>query len=345
MSESKIANARGNAGKRRTFKIVLIVFCVLLALLIGFGIYVWINYEKITGGLEFDPNDIVEEDNTDLGEYPEVTYSGGDVSVLTKAEGDIDILLIGVDNRNPSKFSGLSDVLMFLRIDAKNGTLKLASIMRDTLVPIEDHNYNKINTAFNYGGIELTKKTMKDSLGITPDYYIVVNFYGMEDIIDAVDGVDIKLNSEEVQHMNGSIQEINEIDPENSVALVKGSGMIHLKGRQAVAYMRIRKIGSDSQRIQRQQTVLTEIFTKIKKLGIGKIPGLISTLSNYVRTDIKPAGKMLDIATTILDLDTNEIKTFRYPDEFEYGTYKKMDIVQPEDFSSEIKKLHDFLNN
>lgn len=330
--------------KNRTMKILLIIFCVLLALLIGFGIFIWVNYQKITGDLGFDPNDIKEEEpNEETGNYPEVTYSGGDVSELIKSKDVTDILLIGVDNREPTKFTGLSDVLMYLRIDPKKGSIKLASIMRDTLVPIEGHKYNKINAAFNFGGIDLTKKTLKQSFGLSPDYYVVINFYGMEDLIDALGGVDIELTKEEVLNMNGSIQEINEIDPKHKTPLVNGPGVQHLTGRQAVGYMRIRKVGTDTKRIERQQRVISELFSQAKKMGIGQLPGLISALSGCVRTDIKPADKMLDIATTIIGLDTKEIKKFRYPEEYEYGSYKSMDIVQPKDFKKEIKKLQDFL--
>ena len=329
--------------KNKALRVLVIIFCVLLVVLIGFGIFIWVNYQKITGDLGFDPDNVQEEESEETGNYPEVTYSGGDVSEMIKSKDVTDILLIGVDNRDPSKFTGLSDVIMYLRIDPKNGAIKLASIMRDTLVPIEGHKYNKINAAFNYGGIELTKKTIKSSFGLSPDYYVVVNFYGMEDLIDALGGVDIDLTEEEVVNMNGSIKEINNIDPAHSTPLVKGPGVQHLTGRQAVGYMRIRKVGTDTQRIKRQQKVISELFSQAKKMGIGQLPGLISALSGCVRSDIKPADKMLDIATTIIAIDTKEIKTYRYPDDYEYGSYKSMDIVQPKDFDTEIKKLQNFL--
>ena len=334
-----------NRTRKKALKITIIILCVLLLLLAGLGVFIWINYEKITGDLGFDPDHVEEEESIgETGNYPEVTYSGDDVSEMTKSENVIDILLIGVDNRDPSKFTGLSDGIMFLRIDQKKGTLKLVSVMRDTLVPIEGHKYNKINAAFNYGGIDLTKKTLKSSLGLSADYFVVINFYGMEDLIDALGGVDIKLSSEEVLHMNGSIKEINDIDPDHTAPFVKGAGVRHLTGRQAVAYMRIRKVGTDTQRIERQQKVISELFSQAKSLGIGQLPGLISAMSRCVRTDIKPADKMLDIATTVIGLDVKEIKTYRYPDEYEFGSYKSMDIVQPKDFETEINKLHDFLN-
>ncbi len=331
--------------KNKAMKALLILFGVLLVVLIGLGIFIWINYHKLTQDLDFDPNDISEEPTSaETGSYPEVTYSGGDASEITKSNGVTDILLIGVDNREPSKFSGLSDVIMYLRIDPKKNSLKLASIMRDTLVPIQGHKYNRINAAFNFGGIELTKKTIKKSLGLSPDYYAVINFYGMEDLINAVDGVDIDLSKEEVTNMNDSINEINSIDPSHSVPLIKGGGVTHLNGRQAVAYMRIRKVGTDTKRIERQQKVIFELFSKMKKTGMGQLPGLLSALAGCVRTDIKPADKMLSIASTIMGLNTKEIKTYRYPDEFEYGSYHSMDIVQPKNYKKETSKLQKFLS-
>ena len=48
------------------------------------------------------------------------------------------------------KFTGRSDVLMLLRLDKDTGEVKLASFMRDTLVEIEGHDKNRINTAYQF---------------------------------------------------------------------------------------------------------------------------------------------------------------------------------------------------
>ena len=42
-----------------------------------------------------------------------------------------------------------------------------------------------------------------------PDYYMVVNFYGMEDIIDSLGGVDVKVEKNELEWLNININEIN----------------------------------------------------------------------------------------------------------------------------------------
>jgi LCP family protein required for cell wall assembly len=233
--------------------------------------------------------------------------------------------------------------MIYLRIDTNSNSLKLASFMRDTLVPIEGHSRNKLNTAFSFGGIDLTKKTFKANFGLEPDHYIIVNFYGMEDIINGLGGVDIDIKSNELPSMNSSIKEINGIDKRTNSDTLQSAGRQRLDGRQAVAYMRTRHPGGDAGRIERQQTVLSALFRKAKDIGLGQLPGLAGAMIQYVRTDI-PLDKMIDIAGTIKGMEDGELQKFRYPLEYETGSYKKMSVVQPKVFEDEIKKLHDFLN-
>jgi LCP family protein required for cell wall assembly len=330
---------------RRPAKILAIILCVLVVLLIVCGVVIWLGVSKIWEKPDVEPNTGEEyEADPEASGLPEVTYVGGEVEQIEKIEGVVDILLIGVDDRRVGKFSGRSDVMIYLRIDNNNNSLKLASFMRDTLVPIEGHSKNKLNTAFSYDGIDLTKKTFKANFGMAPDYYIIVNFFGMEDIINGLGGVDIDIKSNELESMNSSIKEINGIDKGKDSDTIKSAGRQHLNGRQAVAYMRTRHPGGDQGRIERQQTVLSALFKKAKDVSLGQLPGLAGAMIQYVRTDI-PLDKMIDIAGAIKGMEGEELNKFRYPDEYKGGSYKKMSIVQPKVFEEEIKKLHDFLNN
>lgn len=335
-----------NEKRKKVIKSLLITLGVLVILLIITGVYLWTNVSKIWGDLGFDENTVVDEYETDAdaNSLPEVTFNEGDIPIMEKSNGNIDIILIGVDNRDSTKFTGRSDVTMYLRIDTNQQKLKLASFMRDTLVEIEGHGKNKINTAFNFGSIELTKQTFNKSFGLTSDYFMVVNFYGMEDIIDVLGGVDINIESNEIKYLTASIKELNKIDKDNKSPEITKSGTQHLNGRQAVAYMRIRKIGGDAMRIQRQQTVLNELFKKANNIDIGQVPALINVLSQYIRTDI-PLNKMLDIATVVKGMQVGEMGKFSYPEEYEVGRYKGMSIVQPKDSTIELEKLHNFIKD
>jgi LCP family protein required for cell wall assembly len=190
---------------------------------------------------------------------------------------------------------------------------------------------------------------MEKNFGITPDYYMVVNFFGMEDIITAMDGVDVNIESKEISNLNACIDEINAIDSSGKASHIKSSGMQHLNGRQAVAYMRIRKVGlnglsGDAARVLRQQTVLSALFDKATSMSVSQIPDMITALSQYVRTDI-PLTQMVSLGTTLIETKSSGLQKFTYPAKFKIGSYKGMSIVLPSDFDEEIKKLRDFLEN
>ena len=337
MSEPETKEKGGNK------RIVKIVLSVLLAvLLIGGGI-TYASISRLWGGLGFDPNEQLAEEapDPDAPDLPEVSFVDGMVSEVAKGDC-IDILLLGVDSRNPDKFTGRTDVTMYLRIDKKSKELKLVSFMRDTLVAIDGHGHNRINAAYAFGSIELAQKTMLNSVGLRPDYYMVVNFFGMEDIINAFGGVEVEVKKNELDSMNTSIYELNLVDKKNKVNSVK-AGLQTLNGRQAVGYMRVRKPGGDAGRIARQQTVLSAIFSKATHVSAGQLPGLVQTLAKYVRTDI-PVGKILDIVDTVRGLNADSIRVIRYPDVYVSGKYKSIEsVVQPKDFEAEIKKMHGFL--
>ena len=329
-------------GNNKAFRTLLIIFIALVVSLVGLVAVVLINFSQIwsdpgSGGV------IAEETDNEAQGLPEASFEQGEVTAIGKEDNEIDILMIGVDNRE-NKFTGRSDVMMYMRVNTTDKTIKMVSFMRDTLVSIEDHDKNKLNTAYGYGGIELMYDTYHDSFGLEPDYYIVVNFYGMEDIINAMDGVDVEIQSAELEWLNININEINSEDSSGKAANIKHDGVQHLNGRQAVAYMRIRHPGYDSGRIARQQTVMFKLFEKAKVISAGQIPDLMGTMIKYARTDM-PISKMIDLATSIRGMQTSSVTTFRYPEKFEEGSYNNMSVVQPEDFNTEYQKLYDFLNN
>lgn len=331
-------------GTKKPVKALTIVLCVLVLALVACGVYIFLNVSKIWDKPDVENNGEEYEADPEASGLPEVTYEGGDVEQIEKGKDVTDILLIGVDDRRPGKFSGRSDVMIYLRVDKKNNSLKLASFMRDTLVPIEGHNKNKLNAAYSFGGIDLAKQTFKESFGLLPDYYIIVNFFGMEDILDGLGGVDINIENNELDSLNSSIREANAIDKGSDSDKIKSSGKHRLNGRQAVAYMRIRHPGGDAGRIERQQTVLSALFKKAKDVSLGQLPGLAGSMIEFVRTDM-PLDKMIDIAGTIKGMEDGELNKFRYPDSYKNGGYKGMSVVLPKDFKKEIAKMHDFLQN
>ncbi len=331
----------------RAKKILKICLFTLIACFVACAAYIGISVSRIWAAPDFDASAAATDDfEIDANASGLEEVSGAVAAAQQQVEKpmeSIDVLLLGVDNRNPSQFSGRSDVMMYLRIDTEKKSLKLVSLMRDTLIKMDGYSDNKLNTAYRFGSIDLAKQTISQNFGLAPDNYVIVNFYGMEDIIDALGGVDVNIKKKELRHLNDCIEEVNAKNKSNKSSKVKKYGEQHLNGRQAVAYMRIRHTGDgDEERIERQQAVLSQLFKKMNNISLDNITGLINMCIEYVRTDI-PLPKMMEIAKAVKGMSISELEKFRYPNDYKTRSYKGMSVVVPRNSDTELAKLHDFL--
>ena len=112
--------------KHRALKIVLVVLVIVLVLCagaLGAAYYMLGNLNTV---------DFTESD-ADLG----IDESNGSDEV-------VNIALYGVDTRDFSKDTGLSDAIIVMSVDQKNNVIKMTSILRDSKVPIEGHGSQKL---------------------------------------------------------------------------------------------------------------------------------------------------------------------------------------------------------
>lgn len=105
-------------------------------------------------------------------------------------------LVIGSDERPPEMYDPeaagkRSDTLMLVQLDPNQSNAKVLSLPRDTRVPIPGRGLDKVNSAFAYGGAQLTIETIRDFTGLPIHHYIEINFEGLIGLVDALGGVDI----------------------------------------------------------------------------------------------------------------------------------------------------------
>lgn len=202
------------------------------------------------------------------------------------------IAVFGVDARN-DVFEGQSDMIMIVTVDNKNKKLKMTSILRDSYVSIEGKGYKggvdyyeKINAAYVEGGPELAIRTLNRNYGLQIEDYVTVNIANLATIIDAFGGVDIALTSEEIEEVNKNLWALSQevldqiaMDQESGVYdernypnisevdyMTSGDGgTFHLNGNQAIAYGRIREIGYDMERVERQQNFVVSVLQQLLK--------------------------------------------------------------------------------
>lgn len=287
-----------------SFASVLLVFAILAAL---FFILFRYNYNPIT------------EDPKQLGFKGKIN------------EDIINIALFGLDSRDTkgkNSFTGNSDSIMILSLNTKTKKVKIISLMRDTLVPIEKDTgltYYKINAAYSWGGPVLAIKTINQSFGLDISEYATVNFYGMSDIIDAVGGIDVELTKSEVTSrgnnnhgINDMIQEIcqyKDLNPKDYYVTTWGKQ--HLNGVQAVAYSRIRYCTNiwgttnDYGRTDRQRFVMEQLFNKAKTLKKSDYLDFAKALIPCTETSLNRT-QILSIAYNIM-LNSPTFEQYRIP--------------------------------
>ncbi|MBR7133842.1 MAG: LCP family protein [Clostridia bacterium] len=255
--------------------------------------------------------------------YNEITSKPEDLGFEEVVDDRIvNIALFGIDTRNENSFSGRSDCVMIMSINTKTDKVKLISVLRDTLVPIDKNGvtaYNKLNNAYASGGPERAIKTLNTVFGLDISEYATVNFSGMAEIIDAVGGIEATVTQNELSLLNSGVYEhCNILDLEYNDYKLEAAGTQHLNGIQAVAYSRIRYAATaegttnDYGRTDRQRYVLGQLFKKATTLEKSQYMGLIRALMPCCETSLS-YSEIFDLAVDVL-LQSPSFSETRIPD-------------------------------
>ncbi len=235
---------------------------ILLFLLLLGGGYAWYVWDKI-----HDTVDTMHEP-LDRDKDPERQKEIQDIFSEKKS---INVLLLGVDERDGDK--GRSDTMILMSLNPNTNSMKMLSIPRDTYVNIPGRNMDKINHAYAFGGVELSVQTVEEAFDIPVHFYGKVNMEGFELGVDSLGGVTVNNNRDFTQ---------------DGIHFEEGD--IHLNGKEALAYIRMRKGDprGDMGRNERQRAVITAAMNEAASFSsITKVGEILDILGNNVNTDLQ----------------------------------------------------------
>jgi polyisoprenyl-teichoic acid--peptidoglycan teichoic acid transferase len=351
---TRVANDKADKAekKKNSKKIMLIIAAAVLLIVVGAVVYVEMKIATMNQPVDINasamPTDTEEAAPTNIPEVndDELTQIQNKVPTdLYSNPKAVNILLLGLDTRNPKQFSGgRTDSIIIVTLDTVNKQIKLTSIMRDTLIKIAGHDMNRINTVFGYNGPEAAMETVQKYFGVKIDYYAVVNFWAVANIIDSVGGVEIDVKQSEIANLNLNLSEINRYNLDKDSTKIKHAGLQKLDGKQATSYMRIRHVGeADFERTERQRRVLEAIAKK--DFSLAEVVSLTNGLPDNVRTNMNQL-QMAEMAKTALELKGAPIKQTRLPIDgsFKMSRYKGMSILTV-DFTKNAEALKNFIIN
>jgi LCP family protein required for cell wall assembly len=279
LSEEEPRHKERPSRRRRIIKISLITLAVIvLVASTGFVI----AYKKLEGNINgISIGDALGNDR------PEAVDVGG-------PQKPLNILVMGSDNRDGTNIGGdtpgLSDTTILLHLSADRKRAYGVSIPRDAMVERPSckakdgkgsvpGGLTQFNAAYAVGGPLCTIRTVEKITRIRIDHFVVINFAGFKEMVNAVHGVEVCVPSE----VNDDVGHIH-----------LPAGTYKVNGNQALDYVRVRHgIGAatgDIGRMKRQQAFISSMIKKVVSKG---------TLANPVRL-----YKFLDAATKSLTTDT-----------------------------------------
>ena len=260
--------------------------------------------------------------------------------------GYTNIALFGLDSTQQSLDSGnnRTDVMIIASINNKTGDTKLVSLYRDTYLDVGDGNYQKANAAYAFGGPEQAIKMINKNLDLNITDYVTVGFEGVTDLVDEVGGVEIDVQSDEIEHLN-NYQSTMATELGKEYVPVTAPGVQTLNGLQATAYCRIRYTdGGDFKRTERQKEVLSKAFEKLKKSGPVTMIKAANSLSSEVRTSLNPA-EIASLALKAMRFNISETNGFPNDQYRTVGYIGDQSCVIPVHLTDNVVWLHQYLFN
>ncbi len=278
----------------RTFAIAFII-CVI------FGTGAFCGLEAIGNINPFDTDDDKNVVLADEEEMLSVLVTGDSpfFDAFTKSNR-VNVLLLGIN-------SGMTDTIMLVSFDQDAKHVDVISIPRDTYYDRDGANgeaAKKINAAYQKNPVNTAKAVSEILLGIPINYYAVIEYDGVKNIVDAMGGVPMNITVKGGMHYK---------DPYDTPPLVIDipEGEQVLDGEHAVQFLRYRKgyAMGDLGRVEAQQEFVKSAFKQCLSFDLPKIA---KTVFENVDSDIT-IGVAMSLATKAIGISGDAITTYTLP--------------------------------
>lgn len=321
-NEMRNKNKKMNKGLK-VFLIIILILVILVAGVLAAG------YSFVNGKLGK-----MQTENIDT------TAVGINDDVSKSLKGYRNIALLGIDSRaDDYSLGNRSDCIIIASLNEKTNDVKLISVYRDTYVYVEENErkkLDKITHAYSYGGPQNTLKSLNEALDLNITEYVTVNFDAVIAAVDALGGVNINIDSSELNYINDYIDATSQ-SSEIKSSHITTTGVHTLDGVQAVAYSRIRyTAGGDYKRSERMRTVVMAMLEKAKTLSIGQLNSFADTILPRIRTNIS-TGDIWGLVPSLATIKVGE--SIGWPYEVKGITLDRWYGV-PVTLEENVEKLH-----
>jgi LCP family protein required for cell wall assembly len=317
---------KAGRGRRITRWVAAVVAAVLVVgVLVAYEKYrgVWDSIHRVTIG--------------DLGKRP------------PKYTNAVNLLVFGDDSRGGltlrqqrmlhvgrNQGENNTDTIMIVHISPGRHLVTVMSIPRDTVVPVyscakgpswpgqqpSPGGTERINSVFAAGGPSCLWKTVEQQTGIRLDHFVELGFGGFVHVINDMGGVNVCVPFTVRNWRSG-------------LRLTKGQHRVN--GTTALAFWRTREnigTGSDLQRIQRDQFLMSQLFKGVLHSRLLSSPSkLLSVISDAAKAMTTDEGlsqtDILHIAQSLRGLSGKEVQFLTAPNKTDPANLAEVEFEQP----------------
>jgi LCP family protein required for cell wall assembly len=185
-------------------------------------------------------------------------------------------------------------------------------------------------------GMEALRQTLEVTLGIPIDYYVLVDFAGFVDLVDAIGGIDVTAT----ESMHIAFSPAKEGEPSISINITPGPQ--HFDGRTALAYVRNRTGSNDGQRMLRQRCMLRQLAAELDASTLlTHFEPIAHAIANSTTSTI-PLNMLPGLIRAVSDLGPGDIVTgaIGYPGQtLSQTNYMGLPIIDPAKVRAKVASI------
>ena len=175
----------------------------------------------------------------------------------------------------------LADCIMIVTVNEGSGAVSVVQIPRDTYAEYTSRDYKKLNGILREKGEKGAKDFLAQALGVPLDYFLILDLNCLDQIVDAIGGVDLEIP-----------MDMRYSDPEGDLEIDLSRGTHHLNGAEAEQFVRYRAgyANADLGRLDAQKIFLRAFVKKCNSLSGTEKARLLLSFLTKVQTDIDIAA-------------------------------------------------------
>jgi LCP family protein required for cell wall assembly len=302
---------KGKPARKHTVGRVVLISAVVLALVTGLSTVYFVRH--LNGNITGVSLDALGDDR------PEKVYKGNGepLNILVMGSDSRDCEGCGIDKEG----GGGSDTTILVHLSADRSRAYAVSIPRDSIVDRPECNDGESpavtdviwNAAYSEGGPVCTIAQLEENTDIYVDHFVVVDFNGFGDMVDAVGGVPVCVPEDIV-------------DRPRDIFVPAGDPSV-LTGDEALDYVRARYVGelaqrNDISRIRRQQAFIAALVRRVKSAGtltrLDKVVNFLDAATQSLTTDteLDSVTRIGKIAMQLQSIGLDEVKFVTLPTEY-----------------------------